>query len=174
MSHIFSDRLELIALNSSQLEMYLELPDQLEIELGMPISRSIVTDRVRRAITMKLSRMEKVEGAELLWFTYWLIVIQSIQYGAGLIGFKGSPNQNGEVEIGYGIDPDYQGIGYTTEAVKEMMRWAFEDKACRSIVAINVLKSNTASQRILEKVGMVVYEDTEQFLSYRIDREDGV
>ncbi len=168
--HIYSERLELVPLSASQLELYLEQPDQLEKELGLPVSRSIVTARVRRAIKMKLSKMENVVGAEQLWFTYWLIVIRSSHFGAGLIGYKGSPDQNGEVEIGYGIDPSYQGLGYTTEAVKSMLAWAFEQNACNSIVAIDVLKSNIASQRILEKVGMILYEQSENTLSYRITR----
>ena len=169
---MYSERLELIPLNSTQLKLYLEQPDRLELELNMPVSRSIVTDRVRRAIRTKLARMEKLDGTKRLWLTYWLLVVRDIHFGAGLVGFKGPPSQNGEVEIGYGIDADYQRQGYMTEAVKRMMNWAFEEKACKSIVAIAVLKSNIASQRVLEKVGMTVYEESEEFLSYRIHRED--
>jgi RimJ/RimL family protein N-acetyltransferase len=116
--------------------------------------------------------MEDLEDSKHLWLTYWLIVVRDIHFGAGLVGFKGPPSQNGEVEIGYGIDPDYQGHGYMTEAVKSMMNWAFEEKACKSIVAIAVQKSNIASQRVLENVGMTVYEQSAETVSYRITREE--
>jgi RimJ/RimL family protein N-acetyltransferase len=119
---------------------------------------------------MKLAKMGDTEEAEHVWLTYWLIVVRKFHFGAGLVGFKGSPDQHGEVEIGYGIDPDYQGQGYMTEAVTTMMDWAFQDKACNSIVAIDVQKPNIASRRVLEKVGMTVYEESEGTLSYRIDR----
>ncbi len=172
MSHLYSERLVLVPLNSTQLQLYLEQPNQFEIELGLPTSRLILTDRVRRAIRMKLAKMGDAEEAKHAWLTYWLIVVRELHFGAGLVGFKGFPDHRGEAEIGYGIDPDYQGQGYMTEAVTTMMDWAFQDKACNSIVAIAVQKPNIASRRVLEKVGMSVYEESEGTLSYRINREE--
>jgi RimJ/RimL family protein N-acetyltransferase len=116
--------------------------------------------------------MENVEGDRLLWFTYWLLIIRNRPFGAGLAGFKGFPDEAGEVEIGYGIDVACQGQGYMTEAVKRMIGWAFEEKRCLSIVARGVEKSNIASQRVLAKVGMTIYEESEATLSYRIKREE--
>jgi RimJ/RimL family protein N-acetyltransferase len=169
---VYSERLELIPLNSAQLRLYLERPSQLERELNISISRSIITDRVRRAIRTKLARMENLEEAKHLWLTYWLMVVRDIHFGAGLVGFKGPSSENGEVEIGYGIDPDHQRQGYTTEAVKRMVNWAFEEKDCISVVAIAVQKSNIASQRVLEKAGMTIYEESAETVSYRITREE--
>ena len=130
-----TERLDLIPLNSAQLELYLEQPTQLEQELTFPISRAILTERVNRAIQMKLDKLAHVEPAREAWYTYWLVVIRDAAFGAGLAGFKGFPDQNGEVEIGYGIDPDYQRQGYTTEAVQRLIAWAFEESACQSVVA---------------------------------------
>lgn len=169
-----TERLDLIPLNDIQLRQYLEQPDLLERELGMPISREIVTEDVQRAIRMKLSKMAHVEKVQFIWYTYWLLVIRSVPFGAGLVGFKGFPNQNGEVEIGYGIDKDYQNKGYTTEAAQAMIAWAFEEPSCRSITAQNTKKWNLASQRVLFKLGMKVYEESEDAFSLRLDRSSHI
>lgn len=170
MASVSSKRLEFIPLKPTQLKLYVEQPRQLELELGIVISRSIITDRVRRAIGMKLLKMENVGETMQEWFTYWLIVIRENHFGAGLIGFKGFPNQHGEAEIGYGIDPDYQRQGYMTEALKIMLTWAFADKACNSIVALGVQKTNIPSRRLLEAAGMAIIGETNETLSYRIQR----
>jgi ribosomal-protein-alanine N-acetyltransferase len=173
MRQLQTKRLDLIALSAAQLRFYLEQPSFLEQELGFPISRTIITERVQRAIRMKLARMAHVEDKRLAWYTYWLLVIRGTPpFGAGLIGFKGFPDQAGEAEIGYGIDPDYQRKGYTTEAVQRMIAWAFEEAACMSVVARDTKKSNVASLRILAKLGMTVYDESEDAYWLKVEREN--
>jgi ribosomal-protein-alanine N-acetyltransferase len=169
MLEIRTERLQLVALTFSQLGLYVAAPWQLEQELGLSVSRAIVTDPLRKAIEIKLSKMKLVE--EHPWYTYWLIVIAGEPYGAGLAGFKGSPNNQGEVEIGYGIDPACRNRGYMTEAVRGLIDWAFEDPRCRSIIAPNTERSNIASNRVLEKVGMRVSTETEEALDWRLDKD---
>ena len=168
---LHTPRIDLIALSAHQLLQYLEQPDQLETELKIPVSRSIGTERVQRAIRMKLEKMALVEQERHTWYTYWLLVIRSVPFGAGLVGFKGVPDPNGEVEIGYGIDPVYRSQGYMTEAVCRMIEWAFEEKDCLTVVARDIMKLNVASQRVSEKSGMTKYDESEESLSYRIGRE---
>ncbi len=167
-----TERLDLFPLSPAQLELYLEQPAQLEQELGFTVSRAIVTERVERAIRMKLAKMAHIEQARLAWYTYWLLVIRAAPFGAGLAGFKGFPDQNGDAEIGYGIDPGCQGQGYTTEAVRCLINWAFQEPACRSVVARDTKKWNVASHRVLAKVGMQVYEESEDALWLRVERGD--
>ena len=173
MFQLHTDRLDLIPLSAVQLQQYLEQPVFLEQDLGFPISRAIITERVQRAIRMKLAKMTHVENGRSVWYTYWLLVIRGTPaFGAGLVGFKGFPDQNGEAEIGYGIDPAYQQQGYSTEAVQRMIAWAFEEAACLSVVARDTKKSNVASLRILAKVGMKVYKETED--AYWLKVEQGI
>jgi ribosomal-protein-alanine N-acetyltransferase len=173
MSILHTERLDLVPLSPVQLRLYLEQPAQLEQELGMPVSRAILTERVQRAIAMKLAKMAHVEPARFVWYTYWLLVIRAVPYGAGLAGFKGFPDANGEAEIGYGIDPRYQRQGYMTEAVQSLIAWAFQEPACRSVVARDTQKSNVASLRVLAKAGMKVYAESEDALWLRVEREKG-
>jgi ribosomal-protein-alanine N-acetyltransferase len=170
MLELHSERLDLIPLSPAQLQLYLAGPIQLKQELGIPISRAIITERVQRAIRMKLNKMATVEQLRLAWYTYWLIVIRAAPFGAGLAGFKGYPDQNGEAEIGYGIDPGCHGQGYVTEAVQCLISWAFEETACLSVVARDTKKWNAASLRVLAMVGMQVYEESEDALWLRVER----
>ncbi len=171
MLELETERLRLIALTLQQLNLYLTAPQKLEHELGFPVSRAILTQTVRRAIQIKMSKMAPVEETVHPWYTYWLIVIPDAPYGAGLAGFKGYPNRLGEAEIGYGIDPDFRCQGYTTETVRALIAWAFEEPNCRSVIAPGTLKSNIASNRVLAKVGMYVYEETDDTLSWRVDKQ---
>jgi predicted acetyltransferase len=84
----------------------------------------------------KLSQlMEKVYNIKLiniknnpkyyLFYTYWLIIDNSINQIVGRIGFKDTPNQIGEIEVGYGTHKDYRSKGYMTEALKTITKWGF-------------------------------------------------
>jgi RimJ/RimL family protein N-acetyltransferase len=58
-----------------------------------------------------------------------------------------------QAEIGWVLDPAYIGHGYATEAVHELLRVAFEELGVRRVVA-NAFADNTASCRLMERVGM--------------------
>jgi ribosomal-protein-alanine N-acetyltransferase len=111
---IQTERLRLIPLSSSQLQCYVAAPEVLEREFGFGVSRDIVTDRLCRAIEMKVSKMERVDPAEHAWYTYWLLIVEDRPCGVGLAGFKGVPDDQGTIEIGYGMDPAYRSRGYMT------------------------------------------------------------
>jgi ribosomal-protein-alanine N-acetyltransferase len=168
-----TERLDLLPLNYAQLKLYLENPDALERELGVPLSRSNVTERVQGAIRMKLAKMDAEAPARHDWLTYWLVIVREVPFGAGLAGFKGFPGPDGEAEIGYGIDPLYQNRGYVTEAVRSMIAWAFEEPQCSAVTARGVLKSNAASRRVCEKSGMSAYAESGADLSFKIERKKG-
>ena len=170
MIQIQTERLRLIPLSLHQLQNYITSPEVLEREVGFEVSREIVIDRLRRAIARKVARMESEAPVEVEWHTYWLIVIKDGPFGAGLAGFKGLPDAQGQAEIGYGIDPAFQNKGYMTEAVKGLIEWAFQDTRCRAVIAPDTKKWNVASNHVLEKVGMRVYGEREDALDWRIDK----
>jgi RimJ/RimL family protein N-acetyltransferase len=166
---IGTQRLRLLALTLEQLRICLQVPERLEQQLGFPISPGLVTEPVRRALNLKVDRMSHVAPEVHPWHTYWLLVIAAEPRGVGLIGFKGEPDRRGEVEIGYGIVPSQRNRGYTTEATRALIAWAFRDAACSSIVA-DSRRGNLASNRVLSKVGMHVFRETEDSLFWQIDR----
>ena len=58
-----------------------------------------------------------------------------------------------EGELGYWIGEPYWGMGYCTEAVRELIRFSFENLGLDKIVAEH-LTSNPASGKVMEKAGM--------------------
>jgi RimJ/RimL family protein N-acetyltransferase len=61
------------------------------------------------------------------------------------------------VEIGWRLRQDAWGEGYATEAAREALRFGFESLALDEVVALTV-PGNTASRRVMEKLGMTRHE----------------
>ncbi len=164
-----TSRLDIIPLTRGELSMYLDQEESFSWEVG-PTSRVILTDILRRAIVMKLSKLSDTPWDQHPWITYWLIWMKSERFGVGFLGFKGVPSEHGEVEIGYGIDPKFQNKGIMTEAAKALIEWAFQDNRCIRITAPNTRKDNLASNRVLAKLGMRVFQESEDTLSWCLDK----
>ena len=161
---IQTQRLRLVPLTLSQLKLCLTNLPELEAEFGMPISRDVITERVERAIQMKLEKMADLDASLHPWLTYWLIVISAENAGVGLAGFKGVPDADGVTEIGYGIAPSYQKKGYMSEAVKALVGWALDHPTCNKVTATAV--ENPASRRLLEKLGAHLVSEDETSTSW--------
>lgn len=173
---LHTDRLVLFPLTAGQMRLLLSDPQKLESQLGYPISRSMVSKTVRRAAGVKLSEMRRLPEVDWIWITYWLLVIdikQEEPFGAGLIGFKGRPDGNRIVEIGYGIDEKYRGQGYMTEGVQALITWAFEHPVGLRAISAQTRRYNIASGRVLEKVGMSIYSESDStlfWIRYKLGR----
>lgn len=72
----------------------------------------------------------------------------------GQMGTKGPPDAAGTVDLGYGMNPSYQGRGYMTEAVQSLTAWLLAQPGVRRVTA-DCLETNAASVRVLEKAGFV-------------------
>ena len=166
MTALTTTRLHLLKMSQQQLELCLSDLPKLEEQLNMTIARDFFTERVHRAIRMKVEKMRAADISQHAWITYWLIVIKEENLGAGMLGFKGYPNAEGSTEIGYGIDSAYQNKGYMSEAVKALADWAFSHPFCKVITATEVY--NPASKRLLEKLGAIQTEDNEKFSSWKL------
>lgn len=148
---IETQRLLLRALTFHQLRLCLDDVAALERELDLKIARDLFDGNVLRALNMKLEKMKNSDPAVHPWQTYWLVIVQQEMAGAGMAGFKGTPDAQGYVEIGYGISPDYQGRGLMSEAVRALVDWALEQPGCNGVTASKV--THPASRRLLEKLG---------------------
>jgi RimJ/RimL family protein N-acetyltransferase len=58
-----------------------------------------------------------------------------------------------QAELGWMLDPAHHGHGYATEAVTELIRYAFEDLGLRRVTATCFFDNHT-SWRLMERVGM--------------------
>lgn len=103
---------------------------------------------LRAAYTEMLTLAQKNEE-KYNWYIAWLFFLDGEEIGDAC--FKGF--ENGTAEIGYGIHPDFEGKGYTTEAVRAMINWAFANGA--DVIEAETDPENAASQRILQKLGFI-------------------
>jgi len=166
MNKINTPRLKLLELSHQQLQLCLfDLPE-FKKQMNINITPDFITDRALRAMRMKVEKMRYADASQHAWMTYWLIIIKEEDIGAGMLGFKGYPNEEGSTEIGYGIAPVYQGKGYMTEAVQGLTEWAFTHPFCNVITATEV--ENPASRRLLEKLGAQLVSQTSTSTSWEL------
>lgn len=106
---------------------------------------------LKQAYSEMLEEMEK-HPDDWIWYTDWSISLKKEHTLVGGIGFKGSANENCEVEIGYEVAEDYRRQGYGFEAVEAMIDWAFQNENVFYIMA-ETAPDNDKSQGLLKKAG---------------------
>lgn len=108
---------------------------------------------------LKAAYLEMLQGClenpdQRIWYALWVLQLNDGSGNiVGSLSFKGL-NDNGMLEIGYGINPKYEGKGLMTEAVSAIVRWASEQPGVLLIEA-ETEPDNIASQRVLEKAGFI-------------------
>ena len=169
---IESIHLELIPYSPEQLLALIDGDVEFEKRMGFAAAKGLrdffISDDVSPAW---IESLRKSSGPNP-WKHGFAVVDRESQSVVGSAGFKGPPDEEGMVEIAYGIVPDYEGRGYATEAAALLVRFASENDEVRLIRA-HTLPTNNASTRVLtkcgfDKVGEVV--DPEDGLVWRWER----
>lgn len=75
----------------------------------------------------------------------------------GHISVKSVDRDKAQGEVGYWVGRPFWGRGFATEAVRQIVTFAFEDLGLRRLYA-HVLAHNPASGRVLERAGFVAVE----------------
>jgi ribosomal-protein-alanine N-acetyltransferase len=105
----------------------------------------------------------------------WACVLKDSQTVIGFCGLKHLPEFD-EVDVGYRFLPQYWGQGFATEACSASVAFGFDVLKLQRIVGF-VLPDNSASIRVLEKVGMLrdgeVIYDGQKALRFAIGRTSG-
>lgn len=96
-----------------------------------------------------------VGSREKKWQSYWDI------------GFKGKPDADNQVEVGYGFLKEHWNKGYATEAVGAIMQWAFATGLVEVIIAETLL-DNYGSMRVLEKLDMKKVGTSEEMVNWKL------
>ncbi|WP_313577514.1 GNAT family N-acetyltransferase [Lacrimispora sp.] len=129
--------------------------------LIFPISNKEMEMKVREETDeeMKQAYSEMLAGCrekpdQRIWYAIWIMQLKNSKQIVGDLCFKGL-NDNGSVEIGYGIKKEYEGKGLMTEAVTAMAKWASNQTGV-SYVEAETDPNNVASQRVLQKAGFLV------------------
>lgn len=164
-----SDRIKLVALTLRQLEESLINKAKVEEDLGISSQEKSLDESLETVYKKKIEKISNNQD-NYLYFTYWNIVDSDTNEIMGSVGFKGTPNSMGQIEVGYGLNPHYRGYGYMTEALLEIIDWAFSDseKNVKSVIACTV-KDNIASQKVLNRINMEKYDEDKEYLWYKLD-----
>ncbi len=87
------------------------------------------------------------------WWIWYVILKAGCDVLIGNLCFKGPPSDQGKVEIGYAILPEFEKNGFATEAVRALISWAFSNQQVTSISA-ETFPNLPVSIKVMEKIGM--------------------
>ena len=136
-NEIVTKRMLLCPMSDSEIEVLMEHTD---------------SDEIRTAYGEMLDGCRR-DPENRIWYAPWKMTLKESVRSIGDLCFKG-PVKNHAVEVGYGVQPQYEGNGYTTEALQAMTQWAFGQKDVVFVEA-ETDPDNKASQRVLEKCNFV-------------------
>lgn len=160
--------LRIIPLSLEQFSMLLDAPSKLEAALRLSPSNLALEGHTLDAMRW-LYGNAGLHPEQRLWYTNWQIVLTSANQAIGSACFKGGPNAEGEVELGYGIHEAHRNRGYMTEAAMALGNWAIGQPGVWAVVA-ETDKDNPASRRVCAKSGMTKVRETPTTIIWRLAR----
>ncbi len=164
-----TERLNLIPLQARNLAMSVENYGEMETDLGLRVTNTILDDEMKHAMKVRLRKVLE-DGENYLWLTNWAVVLKEENQIIGFIMIKGYPNENGEVIVGYGIEEKYRKRGYATEALKGLIDWIFENPKAEYVIG-DTEKANIASHKVLENAGAIKYKETDELIWWKIENK---
>jgi len=130
-----SDADELVFLRSNEITMkYIDKEKTKSREEALNLIKKI-TDDINAGIGINWGITLKNENNLIGTIAYWRTILEHYR-----------------AEIGYMLHPDFNGRGLMSEAMKEVIRYGFDEMNLHSIEA-NVNPENIVSKKILEKFG---------------------
>lgn len=163
---IDTERLNILPLDKSHLELCISDFNEMERVLGLAITDRKLGDREKNVYKIRLKGVEN-NPIKYMWYTVWIIALKDENRFVGSIMIKNYPNENGEVIIGYSIERDYRRNGFMTEALKSLTQWMFSNPEVKFILA-DTLKNNIPSHRVLQRIGMVKYMEDDECYWWRL------
>lgn len=138
-----------------QLVLYVATHNHLERSLGLNTYPRTLPDALREALEQSILPAVADAGSSFHYSTLWTIIEKQERRMVGDLCFKGTPDAQGVLEIGYGTYADFQGKGFMTEALGAMVEWAFRQPGVSRIRA-ETDQANIASHKILARNAFTV------------------
>ena len=126
---------------------------------GYPLGSSLL----RAELTLAADRQQRPLGP----FGTYQVIRRADDKVIGDVGFMGPPDPTGAVNVGCAITEDARGQGYGTEAMQALLQWAREQPGLTCVLA-DTTRSNLASQRLLERVGLHRVGEDGELLYYML------
>ncbi len=164
---IETPRLILRPLTYSQLVKYLKNDGSLYHELNLEVSVREISPELKEALESTILPHVADQSKNYLYSTLWTVVLKEQNQMAGDLCFYGEPDENHEIEIGYGTYEAFRGRGYMTEAVGGMVEWARSQSDIKAIVA-STEKLNVASFSVLAKNHFLKTGESDTLFHWRL------
>lgn len=144
---------------TANLELKLDTPEQLLAKV-----KALPPEQLAEVSSKWLETVRTTQPGDV-WRLGFSIYERASGQDVGSCGFKGPPDEQGMVEIAYGIEPAHQRRGYATEAARALAEYAFASGVQQ--VCAHTKSDNPASARVLTKASF-------QCVGEVVDPEDGL
>jgi RimJ/RimL family protein N-acetyltransferase len=151
--NILSPRLRLVPLTPAVLEGMLEGDGTAAAVLMGVDPPTEWMEGERYVFAMRRDQIRR-DPSEQPWLLRGIVSRESPPVAIGQIGFHEAPGEDGIVEIGYMVHPEYRRRGYAEEATRAMIGWASEQPGVRGIRA-SVSPDNEPSLQLVKKLGFM-------------------
>lgn len=155
---IDTSRLTLRPMTLEELTLITQDLPALEARLGLRYQAEALEGHLLEAMAGQPEKLRATPDT-WLWETFWLLVLKEQPVIVGSLCFKGPPDADGAVEVGYGLGERWQGQGYMAEAVAAVCAWALGQPGVRQVVA-ETEKGNTPSENVLRRAGFTHSHET--------------
>jgi len=163
---IETDRLILKPLTYGQLIKYIKCDNSLEKELKLNKSSRTISDELKEAFEQTILPNVADKSKNYLYSTLWTAISKAENKMVGDLCIVGEPNEDGEIEIGYGTYDEFRNKGFMTEIVQGIIKWAKSQPKVKSVIA-STDKTNIASFKVLEKNRFLKTGETDLFFNWK-------
>lgn len=169
---IKTERLLLIPATIKMLESEIEDKFRLSNLLDAIIPESWPPETLKDAFPWFIERLNK-NPDHAKWYSWYALLkdqksVQNILIGS--VGFKGYPDESGNIEIGYSVLNEYQNKAIATEMVQALTNWAFSQPNVNSIIA-ETTAGNIASIKVLEKNGFAKSDQNSESVFFILNKK---
>lgn len=162
-----TERLRLIEIGHQHTESLFEILSKDEVTKYDGIESLIRVEEARRLIDSFKSAYINKRGIR------WGVVVKDSGKFIGTVGLNHLSISNKRAEIGYEIHPDYWRKHFTSEAVREVLRYSFEELNLHRMAALT-FSDNIASTNLLKKFGFKQEGNLRDYIFLRNQSHDAV
>lgn len=151
-----------------QLVKYTKCDNSLEEELNLNKTSRIISPELKEAFEQTILPNVADKTKDFLYSTLWTAISKAENKMIGDLLIVGEPDENGEIEIGYGTYDEFQGKGFMTEIVGGIIKWTKKQTIVKSITA-STDKTNTVSFKVLQKNNFIKNGETETLYNWKLE-----
>lgn len=145
--------------------------EPIECEIGVIYPEKIVINPDLRQLIIDYYIPKLADSSHNpLFYSFYLVFFENKNFWIGDIGLKGEPNEEGELEVGYSIYPQFRNKKHMSRILSLFCKM---HKACfpKHPIIAYIDKDNWVSQKVLENNQFQkVDEDDEYFKFKKIDK----